>query len=459
MASQTDCELNDLTSLYHAFESKMSVIPPPQDASLKNLVTFDSSKSAPIHRWYPFKEGYSNKLLSTLEAREIIPAKSARSLLDPFCGVATTLLSCQVPGENGNVQRAVGVEWNPAIHFVAKSKLNWYRYEEGAIKRLLERLSLPRRGRRRTFPIPALSTFNAAHKNGKRAFEPGALQDLVFYREWIRENCESQLESDFFMLAWTSVIEQASNTRKDGRALRLIEASRTPSVKQLLIERCELMLEDLSLLRGKQRSESTAEVLLGDGRCLPFKDGSFTALCYSPPYLNNIDYSEVYKLELWLRGDVTNNQQFHSLRGGTFRSHPSIKFRPTSICDQLRGPVWIRRLKDALIAALPTDKYRRMRQALFSGYIDDMLIALKEQARVSVPGAPIVCVVGNSLHGGKDNPSVPVCTDLLICAAARAVGLTIDHLQIARQLPRRDNRNGWLRESIIVMRTRAKPMP
>ena len=452
MAEVSTCELNDLTDLYHTFEAQISVVPAPEDDSLKSLVTFDSSKAAPVHRWYTFKEGYSNKLLSTLEREEIIPAKFAARLLDPFCGVATTLLSCQLPGENGHVRTAVGIERNPAIYSVAKSKLSWHKYREAALNRLLGRLRLPKRGRRPTLLIPPLSTLTATRKNGKRAFEPGILEDLIFYREWIRENCGSEVEFDFFILAWTAVIEQASNTRKDGRALRLLDVSETPNVKQLLIAQCELMLEDLSLLKTTERPDSTAEIMLGDGRSLPFRDGSFTALCYSPPYLNNIDYSEVYKLELWLREDIVNLDQFHSLRATTLRSHPSIKFQSTSICNGLRAQAWIRRLKDALIAALPADNYRKMRESLFSGYIDDMLIALKEQARIAVPGAPIVCVVGNSLHGGKDNPSVPVCTDLLISAAARAVGLGIDHLQIARQLPRRDNKNGWLRETIVVMR-------
>lgn len=459
MANQTNCELNELAALYHSFEERISVIPAPEDGSLKTLVTFDSSKAAPVHRWYKFKEGYSNKLLSTLEAKGIIPAKAAASLLDPFCGVATTLLSCQLPGENGHVRTAVGIERNPAIYAVAKSKLNWHKYRERVVNRLLESLKRPKRGRRPALAIPELSTFTATRRNGKRAFERAALEELIFYREWIKQNCGSQLEFDFFMLAWTSVIEQASNTRKDGRALRLVEISESPNVKELLIAQCELMLEDLSVLKKKDRPEATTEIMLGDGRYLPFRDGSFTTLCYSPPYLNNIDYSEVYKLELWLRGDILNHEQFHSLRRTTLRSHPSIKFQSTSICEHLRAQAWIRRLKDALIAALPADKYRTMREGLFSGYIDDMLITLKEQARVAVPGSPIVCVVGNSLHGGQDNPSVPVCTDLLICAAARAVGLGIDHLQIARQLPRRDNKNGWLRESIIVMRKPKKIVP
>jgi hypothetical protein len=93
---------------------------------------------------------------------------------------------------------------------------------------------------------------------------------------------------------------------------------------------------------------------------------------------------------------------------------------------------------------------------LFSGYIDDVILTLKEQLRVAISGAPIVCVVGNSLHGGRDNPTVPVCSDLFITAAAEAVGFEVDHLQIARHLPRRDNKNGWLRETIIVLKKPTK---
>jgi len=45
------------------------------------------------------------------------------------------------------------------------------------------------------------------------------------------------------------------------------------------------------------------QILAGDGRTLQIPElggKAFDLIIYSPPYLNNIDYSEVYKLELWL---------------------------------------------------------------------------------------------------------------------------------------------------------------
>jgi hypothetical protein len=65
---------------------------------------------------------------------------------------------------------------------------------------------------------------------------------------------------------------------------------------------------------------------MSDGRTPAFPDGWATLSCFSPPYLNCIDYTELYKIELWLMEHIASQEQFRETRLGTLRSHPSVKF-------------------------------------------------------------------------------------------------------------------------------------
>ncbi len=456
--SSASVALSDaLADMYHAFQETIVVERALVDGSLKNLVTFDDAKLEPVHRWFNFKEGYSPRLLPWVLARGLVPNNTRLQLLDPYCGVGTTLLASMSPPCDERISLAVGIERNPAIHAIAQAKTRWPLYSVDRIAATLACLRADKGRQDHVYAVPSLSTFSETRRGEKRAFAPTVLQDLLYYQQWIAGACGETAESAFFMAAWTAIIEKASNTRKDGRALRLLPEVTTGDVKALLLAQCEVMLADVRALQGaSQRTHEVpmcrtqrTRVLLGDARELPFDDGAFTLICYSPPYLNNIDYTEVYKLELWLRGDVTSHDAFRALRLSTFRSHPSIIFPHSALCDGLDHDAWIVRLKAALLAALPEDRFLSMRRRLFAGYIDDLILSLREQHRVAAPGAPIICVIGNSLHGGAQK--VLVCSDLLIAAAAQAVGLVVDRLQIARQLPRRDHQNGWLRETILVM--------
>ncbi|RYX84239.1 class I SAM-dependent methyltransferase [bacterium] len=447
-----------LSELYHEFEDTLEVIDAPEDGSLKSLVTFDDCKVQPVHRWYTFKEGYSHQLLATLQKWGVFPAGESLRLLDPFCGVGTTLVTASYPDQSKNFSEVVGVEVNPTIKFIAETKVNWANYDSEVIEGYITKLKAKYGRRSRVFPVPELSTFSCTRRGDKIAFHPSVIQDLLYYRQWIL-NCPEP-EKDFLLLAWLSIIEEVSYASKDGRALRLLKKEALPdtppNVKQALLDQLHIMKSDLIALNGRreklQNVGSGARVVSGDARDLPFGDRTFDAICYSPPYLNNIDYTEVYKMELWLKGDVSTQEEFRNQRLKTMRSHPSIIFPPTEKYKEVESDQWLSRLRSALMLALPYDEHRKQRERLFAGYIDDLLLALGEQQRVAVPGAPIVCVVGNSLFGGEKTRKIAVCTDLLIAAAAQAVGLVVEQIRIARHLPRRDNQNGWLRESIIIMR-------
>jgi len=59
--------------------------------------TFQKSKTLPIHRWYPFIEGFGEHLVCEI-AREF--ADKSTYLVDPFGGCRTALLVARRKGEN-----------------------------------------------------------------------------------------------------------------------------------------------------------------------------------------------------------------------------------------------------------------------------------------------------------------------------------------------------------------------
>jgi len=438
----------DLIRAYGAFQQTIPVLAPTSD--IRDIARFNGNKDAPIHRWFSFKEGFSASLLPWLCHAVPLYPESIRNILDPFCGSGTSLLSAQLHFPCSQPPDLVGVEHNPFIRFVAEAKLSWPHYSPDTIRRLMPKVLAPGR-RHKDYPLPSLGTIH-----DKRAFRRHTIQELMSLRARIDSYARDLAEHDFLLLGWASIIEKVSGLRKDGRALRFRSVYPRASVRNALESQWNLMLTDLVGLSSAAIPSGLARVRVvqGDGRTLPssaFRGGSFDLIVYSPPYLNNIDYSEVYKLELWLTGMVLDAGQFRELRRRSFRSHPSVAFPETDLVRGLSVQSWPSRLVEAIIHALPEDDDRNWRDKMIRGYADDMYLALRSQFRVARPGGHVVCVVGNSLHGRAPS-TVPVATDLLIAALAQEVGFQISALQVGRQLPRRDGQNDLLRESILMMR-------
>lgn len=442
--------VRDLIEEYGAFQEELALRKAEPD--LQGLVRFNGNRAMPVHGWYNFKEGFSANLLSWLCKAIPCELDELEYILDPFCGVGTSLLSAQLGYRGNETLHAYGVEHNPFIRFVAQAKLSWPEYRPNKIKKHIHKLLTHRLVERRAkYQVPGLSTIR-----NPKVFNPSVVQELLAFRDRIRTELRGEPEEDFFLLGWAAIIERVSGVRKDGRALRFKEKNDIPTVVEALRDQWESMLNELYELSqegiGPQNVE--CKVLAGDGRTLlarELENKRFDLILYSPPYLNNIDYSEVYKLELWLSGRINTQEEFRALRLGSFRSHPSVRFPETNLVDSLPEDSWPRRLREALLEALPDNKDRTWRVRLIRGYMDDMYQALSAQLRFARPNAPVVCVVGNSLHGRRNHP-VPIATDLLISALAQAAGFEIEWLQVARQLRRRDHSNKLLRESIILMR-------
>ena len=108
------------------------------DSTFAALVVPNGNGSAAGHRWFKYKEAFSSELLSSVLAR-LRTDQSARAIrmLDPYCGVGTSLLSAQLL--DAKIE-SFGIECNPFSAFVARTKLSWHLMDAVKIRWLAAKL-------------------------------------------------------------------------------------------------------------------------------------------------------------------------------------------------------------------------------------------------------------------------------------------------------------------------------
>jgi hypothetical protein len=80
---------------------------------------FGENKNLPVHRWVPWIAGYAASFVDDVISAYLGNRKKDALVLDPFCGVGTTLLQAVLHGHH-----AIGFEINPYPALVARAKLN-----------------------------------------------------------------------------------------------------------------------------------------------------------------------------------------------------------------------------------------------------------------------------------------------------------------------------------------------
>jgi hypothetical protein len=282
------------------------------------------------------------------------------------------------------------------------------------------------------------------------------------------------------------VVEDLSGAMKDGRALRIKRGrTRRPSslagspalvaargeIKRALAGQWSAMIADVRALQSAHRGESLgrAHHVAGDARHLDevrLDDGEEAfptdwadLSVFSPPYLNCIDYTELYKIELWLMEHIVDQRSFRETRLGTLRSHPSVKFDPRPYFDGVESPA--RELVDAASDWISARGARPEVGRVVRTYFEDMLQVWREQLRIVSPGSHAVCVVANSTFSRRDRIAdgsrterwrLPLLTDVILGALAKEAGFESVELWEARVLRPRNVQGGRARESLVVAR-------
>lgn len=446
---------------------------PERRTTFAGLVGSQELRDSPIHRWFTYKEGFSPALPATVI--NALGLEGPLRVADAFGGVATTALAGQ---SNLEIKEVRSVEYSPFAQFVGRVKLSWPSLEPVRLWALLpEALAYARDP---NIAVPDLAAFS-----NRKIFHRATLTALLSAREHLRELAAAKpVEREFFLLGLAAVIEDLSGAMKDGRALRVKGGrKRRPSsladhppkqrvsgrVKRALAGQWTAMIEDLETLAATRADAAAIPVrhLMGDARHLDrirlddgspaFPDGWADLGCFSPPYLNCLDYTEVYKLELWLMEHITSQDQFRQTRKGTLRSHPSVRFEPRSYFDGESGPEidCVRAMARWVCEqGLRSEVGRVIRE-----YFEDMLQVWREQHRIMRAGGVTVCVVANSTFSRRESTAsgertetwrLPVLTDVLLGHLALRAGFASVQVWPARDLRPRNAREGRARESLVV---------
>jgi len=436
----SDSQLEELRA-YRAAERRLTLT---QDPSFSDLVIAGSNERYPVHRWFRFKESFSADLLKTVLAEVLSPGTRRIRLLDPFCGVGTSLVASQELAAHGLDIEAAGIERNPFIAFCARAKVRWPAIDARRLGPLGEAaLEQSDELNARIPPLSSLADGCISRETARR---------ILKIRDAICGHGDDPTHNAL-LVGLAASIEPSSWVRKDGRMLRLIDRRAAPLMRTLR-SRWSDIEADVDFMKQVIETCRVPTVTLGDGR-RPLSHGvapgSVDVILTSPPYPNAIDYSEVYKLELWLLRFVSTPQEFLTLRHSTLRSHPTVE--DAELSEDLQAALKHHDLGTLLKPLLRKTKRlpKRWRHRMVLGYVADIWNALREYEQCLRPGGVCVLVVGNSLHGG---PSLPylIPTDLLVLEAARAIGLEPTKSIVARGLKRRLSGNHFLRESVLVLR-------
>lgn len=359
----------------------------------KELVTFTRNKSEPVYNWFYYKEGFSRDLVWNLLKELKIPKGS--TVLDPFCGTGNTLLACRQARYN-----AIGFDILPLGVFVSNTKLQEdYDMEHlnGKIKEITKL----------KFGETSLKWPDLKFIDIRRAFSKYARNDILFFKEKILE-IENEKIRNFMLLGLLSIVARASNTKKDGGVVRIVKKRHPAPVRYLLKNRLKRMYKDLKKVSSVS-NKIHAEAHLGDARSISLELESMDACITSPPYLNYVDYTKLYGLELALL--VRNPREIEELRKKSFRSHISAKYRSGKRLRSMRLEQTLEKVDTPQIV---------------EGYFEDMYLSLNSIYKALRKGGILALVLGNACL-----PNITVDVDLITAEISEQIGFRVKEIWVA----------------------------
>jgi DNA modification methylase len=420
--------IRDATQLY-LFEPLRS---PVKALDLSRLGTFRDCLRAPVHRWFKYPAGFSYRLVESLIAEYGLT--EAHWILDPLVGCGTVAVVAKQQGVN-----SVGLEAHPFVHWVARVKCFWEFDMKRLRRKLVELLACVRSRSAGDLARQDVTEFpDLLHK----CFSEKNLRKLKVLRETIKGFDLLDEERNVFLLALVDTLRTAT---KAGAGWPYIAPSKYHEKQErdaieAFCETAEMFYRDLLAIRSNWRHlRAACNLLLHDARQpYPLDEASIDLAVTSPPYLNNYDYADRTRLELYFLGwarswrDITEQIRERLIIAATTQVRRT-EFDGEPLADELKSlaPPIHKELttKIAQLSQIRQSKGgKKSYDLMVAGYFNDMAHVLRQVYRVMKRGAPFVLVLGDSAPYGVHIP-----TDVYLGEIALGLGYRRYTVQALRQ--------------------------
>ena len=439
------------------FARKKKVMQEIGTVDISEWGTFKDSLKAPIFGWFTYPAGFSYKAVEYSLKQEGL--KPGDTVYDPFMGSGTTNLVAQMLNIN-----SYGVEAHPFVFPITKCKMN-INVDINEVGNQLQSLI------RQVKSVKA-DSFDLNETLDKefpelvrKCFLPETLYELMLIRNAIRQikNEDVQLFLKTGLICTLRNVSIAATGWPYIAPNKIKITSLSKKGLDTFTKFIGKMIDDITYFRmtfGEIKSEH--HIFLGDSRdtseYIPSEvaDHIFT----SPPYLNNFDYADRTRLEMYFMGEANNwNDICTKVRTRLITSATTQINRSDSRYEFLEefkrvNPseyIFLSNVVKELGEKRKTKGGKKSYDLLVSGYFNDIFQILKDNYRILKPGHKAKYILGDSAPYGVHIP-----TDELIGKIGCNIGFKEYKIDLLRARGDKWKNNPQrhdikLRESIVTL--------
>lgn len=389
--------------------------------------TFKDNTDAPIHRWFRYQAGFSYELVSSF--LDLFNITEGDEVLDPFAGVGTTVVEAKKKGATAH-----GVEVHPFISWVAEQKTGWdvdittLRDESKEIQSLVSTAF------RERDPEEYISDDEEPEFLYK-VFDNRKLGQLFIIDEILKD-----FESEYAELYRMALVASLRDVCKANTVFPYVQPSSTkhstPEPQDVFSDKLSMIIDDLNTVLRETETVGESTIHNIDARNIgTIEDESIDTVITSPPYLNNVDYADVTRLELYFLGmastwgEVTEIVREDLVNSSTVvlkGVQSDIEPRP-ELPDDLRKNII--EIQSELKEVRDGKDYSGKRyDVMVPAYFNDMYDVISQTYEKMKPATHFVMVLGDSAPYG-----VHVPTDIYLGELAEHIGFEFKNVYEIRE--------------------------